>query len=304
MNPSRMSIVGARGAVPARYEVTKTYPQRGPLQQYRVASATSFPCFRCGRAKTSKLLTVFRGDWNSLLCNGCYGRLLSLNDVRAGSQDTGEVVDALAAELLGLVSKEDAARSAELLRMRERRLELLDSRSIRLLATAEYVASHLAHATDLDWSAAVIGVCKALEIEVINRVVEPLVVIASTVDVRPDLSDKDIGRIAKFCAVPTSKPPEIGTIRHFLQTAGNSKDRAATSPTLRMFSELTRTWPHGDWLVAKAGAVAALERITTEFRNPAAHTEELGPKDYARCVESVLGAEGFMWQLLRATASR
>jgi hypothetical protein len=48
---------------PTRYEVTKTYPTRGPLQQYRVATATSFACFRCGRTKTSKLVTVFRGDW-------------------------------------------------------------------------------------------------------------------------------------------------------------------------------------------------------------------------------------------------
>jgi hypothetical protein len=31
-----------------RYEVVKTYPQRGPLQQYRLAASTSFLCFRCG----------------------------------------------------------------------------------------------------------------------------------------------------------------------------------------------------------------------------------------------------------------
>ena len=68
-----------------RYEVKKTYAQRGPMRQYRLAASTSFRCFRCGLAKTSKLATVFREDWTHLLCNGCYGRLLSLHDIRAGS---------------------------------------------------------------------------------------------------------------------------------------------------------------------------------------------------------------------------
>ena len=28
--------------------VTKTYPQRGPLSQFRFADSTAFWCFRCG----------------------------------------------------------------------------------------------------------------------------------------------------------------------------------------------------------------------------------------------------------------
>ena len=41
-----------------RYEIVKTYPSRGPLQQYRLAASTSFLCSRCGSAKTSKLVTT------------------------------------------------------------------------------------------------------------------------------------------------------------------------------------------------------------------------------------------------------
>ena len=59
---------------PFRYDVAKAYPQRGPLQQYRLAASTSFMCFRCGSGKTSKLVSTVQSDWNRLLCNGCYGR--------------------------------------------------------------------------------------------------------------------------------------------------------------------------------------------------------------------------------------
>jgi hypothetical protein len=72
-----------------RYEVIKVYPSRGPLQQYRLREATAFRCFRCGRAKTSKLVTVFAESWAQLLCNGCYGWLLSVYNVKAHANDAG-----------------------------------------------------------------------------------------------------------------------------------------------------------------------------------------------------------------------
>ena len=160
------------GAGP-RYEVTKTYAQRGPMRQYRLAASTSFRCFRCGQAKTSKLVTVFRQDWNNLLCNSCYGRLLSLHDIRAGSADDSERADALAEQLLALTSVDEQRDAMELLRIRANRIDQLTERSQRLLATSEFVASHLANATDLDWSAAIVGICKAVEVELVKRVIEP-----------------------------------------------------------------------------------------------------------------------------------
>jgi len=42
-----------------RYDVIKTYAPSGPMRQYRLAASTSFGCFRCGLAKTSRLVTVF-----------------------------------------------------------------------------------------------------------------------------------------------------------------------------------------------------------------------------------------------------
>ena len=100
MSNSAMATRDA-GAGP-RYEVIKAYRQRGPMRQYRLTASTSFGCFRCALAKTSRLVTVFREDWNRLLCNGCYGLLISLHDLRAGSADDSERADALAEQLLAL----------------------------------------------------------------------------------------------------------------------------------------------------------------------------------------------------------
>jgi hypothetical protein len=36
-------------------------------------------------------------------------------------------------------------------------------------------------------------------------------------DLASDKNDKDIGRVAAFCIDPTRKPPELGSIAHFLQ---------------------------------------------------------------------------------------
>ena len=70
---------------PVPSTLTKTYPKRGPLQQFRFAEGTAFKCFRCGDTKKSKLITVYSGDWSRKLCNGCYGRLLSLYEIKAGT---------------------------------------------------------------------------------------------------------------------------------------------------------------------------------------------------------------------------
>jgi hypothetical protein len=286
---------------PGRYEVTKSYPRRGPLQQYRVATATSFACFRCGKTKTSKLLTVFSGEWSQLLCNGCYGRLLSFYDVRRGATDSSEVADALADELLALLPKEEIRRAEELLRSSEARSELLGPKALRLLATAEYVAEQLSNATGLDWSAAVIGLCKAVEIEAVSRLVNPLVVEVSDVDLSIDVADKDLGRVAKYCARRSTTPPELGAIRHFLVTAANSQHRQATSPLLSAFRVVLRPWPLADWLLDPLGAPVALEAVTTKYRNPAAHTEELTEADYRECADFVIGETGLLWLLIAAT---
>ncbi|KAH6977693.1 hypothetical protein EDB80DRAFT_523642, partial [Ilyonectria destructans] len=56
--------------VPPQFEVVQTYSSRGPWQQYRLASTTRFPCTRCHRQKTSKLVATRHRKWDALWCNG------------------------------------------------------------------------------------------------------------------------------------------------------------------------------------------------------------------------------------------
>ncbi len=58
-------------------QVAKTYPPQGTLQLNRLSAATEFHCSRCKTTKKARLVAVVSGHWNELLCNGCYGKLLS-----------------------------------------------------------------------------------------------------------------------------------------------------------------------------------------------------------------------------------
>lgn len=75
-----------------------------------------------------------------------------------------------------------------------------------------------------------IGLCKAVESEVVNRVLVPLANKAISADSSHDKNDKDIGRVAAFCIDFKRRPPELGVFAHFLQTVIHSSQRRRTSP--------------------------------------------------------------------------
>lgn len=280
--------------------VTKTYPQRGPLQQFRFADSTTFDCFRCGAAKKSKLITVYSGDWSQRLCNGCYGRLLSLYEIKAGTADGNEKAEELATALLSIVSV-DAQRQAErLLRISEKRAERLSQKALRFLSTAEYLAGQLRAEPQLEWSPAVIGLCKALEMEVVRQVLQPLAEQTTGKDLSADKKDKNLGRVAAYCTDPTRKPPELGSFSHFLQAAIHSRERRQTSVLLGVFLRISAQWIGSQWILDPNGLHHSLTVLTTDFRNRAAHIDELAEKDYRKCREMVIGAEGALWKLLLA----
>ncbi|KAJ2899481.1 hypothetical protein MKZ38_003038 [Zalerion maritima] len=58
-------------------EQFKKYHPRGSVRQHRLAALKSFTCDRCHEKKTSKLVALADEQWDALLCNGCYGWLLS-----------------------------------------------------------------------------------------------------------------------------------------------------------------------------------------------------------------------------------
>ena len=286
--------------IPPRYSVVKTYPPRGSIQQFRLAEVCAFICFRCGREKKSRLVTTFGGDWNRLLCNACCGTLLSIHEVHKGTLDDDARAANLTQVLLSLVPAAESQRLADVLVLRDGRTKVLTPKTLRLLASAEFVATKLATTTNLDWSAAVIGLCKAFEAEVSERLHEPLRRTCSTADMSSDCRDKDFGRVARYVAGKVETAPELGATRHFLETASHSLSRRHTSPLLQGLYELSRQWPKADWLYV--AAPAQFESLTSRFRNRAAHTDELGPQDFRACEEYVVGRHGLMWQLILATA--
>lgn len=286
---------------PVPSTVTKTYPPRGPLQQYRFEDGTAFTCFRCGNTKRSKLITIYAGDWSRKLCNGCYGRLLSLFEIKAGTAALGQRADQLA-ELLLALSDTDQQREAErLFTASDNRASSLCPEALRFIATAEHVAKHLESSAQLEWSPAVIGLCKAVEAEIVSRVLRPLVDASAGLDLSGDKSDKDIGRVAAYCAEPDRKPPELGGFSHFLQTVSNSHQRRQTSRLIGCFLRVASQWTGSTWLLSANGLHQSLTLLTTVYRNRAAHIDELSGDDYQGCRELTIGSEGLLWKLVLST---
>jgi hypothetical protein len=174
----------------------------------------------------------------------------------------------------------------------------------RFLDSAELLAGLLATKPHHDWSGPIISYCKAFELEAVNRVIRPLCrELAHDGVSAADRDDKDIGKVATYCANGSGHPPELGVIAHFLRTAAHSTRRAETSPTLRTFKRLTVRWG-GGWLLDDHGALKAIPELTRRFRNPAAHTGELQDEDYRDCRDFVTGPTGILWKLLSATPSQ
>jgi len=286
---------------PVPSTVTKTYPARGPLQQYRFAEGTAFRCFRCGDTKKSKLITVYGGDWSRKLCNGCYGRLLSLHEIKAGTAAEDQRAEQLAQLLLSLASVDQQRESERLFRASDNRADALSPEALRFIATAEHVATQLEAHAQLEWSPAVIGLCKAVEAEVVSRVLRPLMAAAAGQDLSGDKGDKDIGRVAAFCAEPQRKPPELGVFSHFLQTVMHSQQRRRTSPLIGCFLRLAGQWTGATWILDPDGLHRSLTVLTTTYRNRAAHIDELSSSDYRGCRELAIGAQGVVWRLALST---
>ena len=134
------------------------------------------------------------------LCNGCYGRLLSLYEIKAGTAADDQKAEELAAALLSAVTLDLQRQAESLFRISEKRAERLPTEAVRFIATAQYVAGQLQADPQLEWSPAVIGLCKAVEAEIVWRILRPLADRTSREDLSTDKNDRDLGRVAAFCA--------------------------------------------------------------------------------------------------------
>ena len=59
-------------------KLVKKYGERGSFQQYRYEKVVDFNCNMCRKDKKAKLIAVYEDDWSKIICNGCYGRNLSI----------------------------------------------------------------------------------------------------------------------------------------------------------------------------------------------------------------------------------
>ena len=207
----------------------------------------------------------------------------------------------MAKALLSVVDLANQRNAERLFRTSEERAKHLSPEAVRFIATAEYVAGHLQADPQLEWSPAIIGLCTAIEAEIVSRILRPLSAKASGDDLAADKADKDIGRVAAFCSDATRKPPELGTFAHFLQTFIHSQHRRVASALFRSFTSLTADWIGSHWLWEPKGLHQALTTLTSEFRNRAAHIDELSKEDYAACRDLVIGLDGMLWKLVLAT---
>ena len=280
--------------------ITKEYPKRGPLSQFRFDKSISFSCFRCGQAKTSKLITTYNNDWNKRLCNGCYGRLLSIYDIKAGQTGIDEKAEQLLYVLIKLVDDSKLREQSAKINLQSDRAKFLTPTTMRFFATSEYVADTLTKEPNLDWSPAIIGLCKAFELELVERLINPLKDFCKEVNfLEQDLKDKDFGKVASYCFGKPMKSPELGVINHFILTAVNSKERLETSNFLKFgFRGYLNKLPNHNWIIDKDGLSNGIQALTTKFRNKAAHTDELGEQDYHNCKELVFGNNGIIWDLI------
>jgi hypothetical protein len=159
----------------------------------------------------------------------------------------------------------------------------LDATTVSFLRTAEDIASYLQSSVHLDWSAPVILLCKAFERETVRRILEPLRLSTKRSDLSNDLDDLEFNRIAKFCRSTEASPPELGTFGRFLATAIHSVKRRNSSALLQAFYQLVSQWPESTWIVDPHGLAPAIERLTKQFRNRAAHIEQLMQSDFIKC---------------------
>lgn len=280
----------------------KTYPRRGPLQQFRLAEATPFRCFRCGDGKKAKLHTIYNGDWGKRLCNGCYGRLLSIYEIKAGAAPDDEKVEQLARLLLQLSSPVEAERAftGAVRDVAPRASAALSPPARRFIGSSERLAAELKGETALDWSGMVIGLCKAFEVELVARLVEPLKLRANVT--AQDVRDDDLGRVARYCNGQMPNAPELGAVGRFLRAA-RQRATPENDGLLASFDKLRNEWRGASaWLTDEPGAASALTTLTRKYRNPAAHLDELDEHDYRACREFIVGPRGILWTLVEATS--
>ncbi len=284
--------------------VEMVLPARGDVQQYRVTRAVKFRCVRCGRTKTARLIALLRNDTEHPLCNGCYGNLLSRHPAARLSDRSEERANALAVAVdVSIEAAEAVGRNLAA----ERGLPLTRLGD-RHLGTARIVADHLSKLAAGDpvlWSPVVSALSSALEVELRYRVIDRM----REVFIRRFGSDLALpGEYAKFTAYCKAQPGtgrmEMGAIARFLASAAADARSDAPSQLGRLYRKLLDASPKPEWLGDPGALAAEIKEFTRDYRNPAAHGDEIAHDAGQRCLTYVAGDGGLLWRVVYAAPAR
>ena len=180
----------------------------------------------------------------------------------------------------------------------------IDPFTQKSLDSAELIAGWVAidSVENFEWSAPIILICKGFEFELIKRIFEPLREISSLSALSDDMKDKDIGKIAKFCAIKGQQSPELGVVAHFLSTAIHSKSRRLSSVLLSAFFLLVERMADPKYVVGPQNLLHAVQELTRKYRNPSAHTATMSRNDYQACSDLIADpGVGALYRLIGAT---
>ena len=284
--------------------VVAALPSRGDVRQYRVTRSVQFRCVRCGRAKTARLIALLGNDTAHPLCNGCYGNILARHPAPRGSNSSDSRARAVAVEVeVSIERAEEVGRRIAV----EHGLRLTPL-GVRHLGTARIVADHL---DGLDagvpvlWSPVVSALSSSLEVELRYRVIDRMrdVLLAGS---RRDMNlPSEYAKFAAYCkAEPGSGRMEMGAIARFLSLASTDARSATPSQIGRLFRKLLEASPKAEWLGDPGALAGEIGAFTREFRNPAAHGEEIDRAAGQRCLTYVAGDGGLLWRIAYAVPAQ
>lgn len=286
--------------------IIKCHPPKGNLQLIRYDSTAPFECWRCRRTKVSKLQAIVLLERPRIICNACYGYLLSLAEIKAQDIEPWLKADKIHDLTLKEVSAKVAAQAAE--KEAERRKQywkFLSPNAIRFIGTAEHLYELMANRDDLDFSPLIVELVKSFEHECIIGFVESIRNRATNAsftenEVRIDCKDEDFGQLAKYVFGRGTKPPELGKIAHALKTFLHSKKRIQESKFLRILDTHISSCRDGDYFINEKRFVAQVDKLTQSYRNRAAHIDYMPKRAFEECRAMLMDADGALWQLVTA----
>lgn len=283
-------------------KIIKSYPKRGPLSQFRFEKIVSYVCFRCNRTKTSKLISICNDNWELKLCNGCYGRLISLYEIHTGKDNEEEKIEKIVENIFN-TQKQFSESLNILIENYTKKNSQLNELTIKYLATADFLGKKLPKDNFIEWSPAIMCLCKSVESELISKIFLPLKKIALENSYKSNFEDKRTIRIEKFVSGNTDVSPELGTISFLFNLLANSEEWKKNNKLFNIIKIFLEKKPFSEWFYSKNGASKSLDELCKKYRNISAHISDLTKDDFDKCYLIVNGKDGILEKIFLASSS-